>query len=256
MPCLPTLWYAIQPPKIIGSTPTELERSLTTLYSRAVSLRNIVDRLLVTSPVLDTPRLPSIFTAASIKRKLGDLWVGCSIRTGDYLLHQAFKVVSEAITYYKMDGILLVYGDLPQYGSRYPNHPSLLLKILRQFIRLSGTPKIYLTAPSSRNEEEVMKKIEAKPDGFITQIVTEVEQISWLIDVCKSNSIELIATLLAPTPKNSASAEKIGLRWQPDEAKAMQLAQTLFKEGVSILLASPASFKDGLEFATKLKAYK
>jgi len=216
---------------------------------------NVVDRVLVTSSVLGTPTLSSVYTAACIKREMPYLWVGCSIRTSDYLLHQAFKVVSEAITY-QLDGVLLVYGDRPHYGSSYKNYPSLLLKTLRQFIRLSRMPKMYLSAPTYRNEKEIMKKIESKPDGFVTQIVTEEEQILWLRDICRSNNVELVATLLAPTPKNLASAEKIGLSWQPDEAKTLRLAQTLFREGVSVLLTSPWSFKDGLEFARRLGSYK
>lgn len=252
---MPTLWYEVAPPKIIGSTLTELEKSLTSLYSKVDSLRNVVDRVLVTSSVLGTPRLPSIFTAAYIKREIRDLWVGCSIRTSDYLLHQAFKTVSEAIIY-QLDGVLLVYGDQPHYGSSYKNYPSLLLRIVRQFIRLNGGPKMYLSAPTQRNEKEIMKKLRSNPDGLITQIVTEAEQILWLRDLCRASNTELVATLMAPTAKNIASAEKVGLRWQPDEAKTIELARTLFKEGVNVLLTSPGSFKDGLEFARRVSVYK
>lgn len=78
-------------------------------------------------------------------------------------------------------------------------------------------------------------------------------QILWLKDICRSNNIELVATLLVPTPKNLASAEKLGLRWQPDGAHTIKQAQTLFREGVSVLLTSPQSFKDGLEFGKKLR---
>ena len=252
---MPTLWYEVAPPKVVGSTPLKLEKSLTLLHSKVDSLRSVVDRILVTSSVLGTPRLPSVFTAAHIKREMHDLWVGCSIRTSDYPLHQVLKVVSEALTYH-LDGVLLVYGDQPHYGCSYKNYPSPLLRKLRHFIQLGEVPKMYLSAPTYRNEKEIIKKIESKPDGFITQIVTEADQILWLRDLCRSNNIELVATLLAPTPKNLASAEKIGLRWQPDETKTIHLAQTLFREGVDVSLTSPWSFKDGLEFARRLRLYK
>jgi hypothetical protein len=250
---LPTLWYEILPPRIIGFSPLDLERSLTLLYERAASLREVVDRILITSSVLGVPRLPSVSTAAQVKGKIPDLWVGCSIRTGDFLLHQAFKMSIEAFTS-GLDGVLLVYGDKPQYGSSYKNYPSPLLKIIRQFIRVSNAPRIYLSAPTYRKDKEVERKIESHPDGLITQMLTEAEQIFWLKDICKSNSIELVATILVPSAKNLSSAKKTGLRWQPDESHTIQQIKALFKEGVNVSLTSPWSFKDGLEFVKKLRA--
>ncbi len=250
---MPTLEYELAPPKIIGASPLELERSLTSLYSRVECLKGVVDRVLVTSSVIGIPRLPSVFTAASVKRLIPELWVGCSIRTCDYLLHQSFKVVSEA-SVARLDGVLLVYGDKPIFGSSYRNYPSHLLKIVRQFTPSTSLPKIYLSAKIQQDKVNIERKLESKPDGFITQIITDAQQILWLRDVCKANNIELSATLLAPSPRNLTSATKMGLKWQPDEDLAIQLVQTLFNEGVGISLTSPWSFKDGLEFAKKIKS--
>jgi len=213
---LPALWYEILPPRIIGFSPLDLERSLSLILERVGSLRRVVDRILITSSVLGVPRLPSVFTAAYVKRKIPDLWVACSIRTGDFFLHQSFKMFIEAFIS-GLDGVLLVHGDEPQYGTSYKNYPSPLVKIIRQFIRVSNAPKIYLSAPTYRNEKEVKRKIESRPDGLVTQMITEAEQIFWLKDICKSNSLELVATILVPSEKNLTTARLS--RWIPTSSE-------------------------------------
>ncbi|MEM2884413.1 MAG: hypothetical protein QXY08_07535 [Nitrososphaerales archaeon] len=250
---MPTVGYELAPPKIIGVSRLELEAALSSLYSKVESLKAVVDRILITSSVIGIPRLPSVFTAALVKKSMPGVWVGCSIRTCDYLLHQSFKAASEAFIA-GLNGVLLVYGDKPIHGSSFKNYPSNLLKIIRQFIPSKNLPKIYLSAKAQKDKQNIERKLEAKPDGFITQIVTEVEQILWLRDICRANKLELSATILTPSPKNLTSAAKIGLNWQPDEDDATQLVQNLLKEDVSISLTSPWSFREGLEFAKKIKS--
>ncbi len=247
---IPTVGYEVAPPRIIGVS--DLEGALRVFYSRIEELKKVVDRVLVTSAVMGRPRLPSIYTASMLKRVALDLTVDCSLRTSDYTLREAFRRLSEAAAL-RVDGVLLVYGDKPQYGYSHRTFPSTLLKVVRSLLPRAHVPRVYLSAPVRENRASIEGKLKARPDGFITEVITSAEQITWLRDICKANSIELIATILVPSLKNLPSANMMGLEWKPDVEAMIEEARSLLRQGISISLTSPWSFSDGVSFAKRLR---
>ena len=72
-----------------------------------------------------------------------------------------------------------------------------------------GKIDLYLSISNKPNFEKIGKKIDAKPKGFMTQVVQNLEQVQKLNDNLKG--FDVIPIILYPSQKNEKSAKFLNL---------------------------------------------
>ena len=166
-----TIRYEINPPKV--SDPSS---RIELLDERIEQISKFCDGIHVTDSVLGIERISPLIIGAEIKQKYPKLRVTISLRVIDKKIPQIVDFVDSAI-HANLDGILILMGD-PSPENNYKSGviPSFAVNHL---IQNGFREKInfYLSLPSKPNFEKISKKVTAKPNGFVTQVVHDTSQV-------------------------------------------------------------------------------
>lgn len=242
-----TVRYEINPPKI-SDPPSRIQL----LDERIEQISRFCDGIHVTDSVLGIERISPLIIGSEIKQKYPRLNVTISLRVIDKTISEITDIVDSAINA-NIDGILVLMGD-PSPENDYTSGviPSFAVKHL---IQNGFNEKInfFLSLPSKPNFEKISKKVESKPNGFVTQVVHDISQVKRLHDYLKPKNFEIIPCLLFPSEKNSRSAEFLNLDWSNYEDNFSSFVLEIESITGDVLLTSPNDFKGALDFLTRLQ---
>ena len=113
--------------------------------------------------------------------------------------------------------------------------------------------EIFLSLPSNPNFEKISKKVNAKPHGFVTQVIHSISQVQRIADYLSPKGFKIIPCLLFPSEKNKKSAEFLNLDWSNYKDDFSDFINKIEKITGDVLLTSPNDFKGALEFLTRLQ---
>ena len=139
-------------------------------------------------------------------------------------------------------------GDPSQ--SKNPNSgmiPSTVVSNLKKK-KYDSKIDLYLSISNKPNFAKIEKKIKARPKGFMTQVVQNIQQVQNLSDNLKQFSI--IPIILFPSDKNQKSADFLGLKLEEYNKEFDELVKKTHEITGDILITSPNDFnglKDYLE---------
>ena len=139
-------------------------------------------------------------------------------------------------------------GDPSQ--SKNPNSgmiPSTVVSNLKKK-KYDSKIDLYLSISNKPNFTKIEKKIKARPKGFMTQVIQNIQQVQNLSDNLKQFSI--IPIILFPSDKNQKSADFLGLNLQEYNKEFDELVKKTHEITGDILITSPNDFnglKDYLE---------
>ena len=242
-----TVRYEINPPKI-SDPPSRIQL----LDERIEQISRFCDGIHVTDSVLGIERISPLIIGSEIKQKFPRLNVTISLRVIDKTISEITDIVDSAINA-NIDGILVLMGDpSPENDYKSGVIPSFAVRHLIQ----NGFNKkinLFLSLPSKPNFEKISKKIESKPNGFVTQVVHDISQVKRLDDYLKPKNFEIIPCLLFPSEKNSRSAEFLNLDWSHYEDNFSSFVLEIESITGDVLLTSPNDFKGALDFLTRLQ---
>ena len=102
-------------------------------------------------------------------------------------------------------------------------------------------------------DSKISKKVIAKPNGFVTQVVHDVSQVKRINDYLNPKGFSIIPCLLFPSPKNSRSAQFLNLDWSNYEDNFSSFVLEIESITGDVLLTSPNDFKGALDFLTRLQ---
>lgn len=242
-----TIRYEANPPKILPDIDTN--ESILKFIEKIKIISKKCDAIHLTENVLGYQRVSPIKVGKIIKQEIPDLPITVSLRVRDKSEEEITKFVENCISI-GFSGILILMGDHSQTGKTDSGQiPSLTVKRLREQ-GIDSKIDLYLSISNKPNFSKIEKKLNAKPKGFMTQVIQNIKQVQNLSDNLKGFSV--IPIMLYPSLKNEKSAKFLNL----DLATYSQEFEELFKKTHEItkdvLITSPNDFSGLDEFLEKL----
>ena len=241
-----TVRYEINPPKI--SDDGQDVRNV--LFERIETISSVCNGIHLTDSVLGIPRVSPFEIAKQIRESNKNIKLTCSLRVRDKNLNDIEKIVQESIG--TVDGILVLMGDKSDTMSNKDNLiPSQVVKALNDN-GLDKKIELFLSIPSNPNFAKIQKKIDAKPTGFVTQVIHSKDQVEKIVNYLRPNGFKIIPCLLLPSKNNLKSAEFLKIDWSNYEENIIEFINEIHSIDSEILVTSPNDFKRAHETLTKL----
>jgi homocysteine S-methyltransferase len=236
-----TIRYEANPPKILPNVNTD--ESIQKFVEKIKIISKKCDAIHLTENVLGFQRVSPIKVGKIIREKIPDLPITVSLRVRDKSEGEILGFVNKCISI-GFSGILILMGDPSQTGKKDSGQiPSSTVKRLREQ-GVDSKIDLYLSISNRPNFSKIGKKLEAKPKGFMTQVIQNIDQVEELYENLKGFSI--IPILLYPSPKNEKSAEFLNLDLASYSKEFEGLLEKIQNITGDVLLTSPSDF-DGLD---------
>jgi len=240
-----TISYEINPPKISAD-----QNILNTLFERIESISTVCDGIHLTDSVLGIPRVSPLNIAKKIRETNQKIKLTCSLRVRDKELNTIERIVKESVGI--VDGILILMGDRSNTNNDKTNLVSSQVVTALNDKGFGEKLELFLSIPATPNFTKIQKKINAKPKGFFTQVVSSKAMVQRITDYLKPSGFRIIPCLLLPSEKNSKSAEFLKIDWSDYENNFLEFTQQIHNLAGDILISSPNDFKGAREILSKL----
>ncbi len=241
-----TVRYEINPPKISGDG----QDVRNVLFERIETISSVCNGIHLTDSVLGIPRVSPFEIAKQIRESNKNIKLTCSLRVRDKNLNNIEKIVQESIG--TVDGILVLMGDK---SDTMPNKDNLIPSQVVKALNDNGLDKkieLFLSLPSNPNFAKIQKKIDAKPVGFVTQVIHSKDQVEKIVNYLRPNGFKIIPCLLLPSQNNLKSAEFLKIDWSNYEENFIEFINEIHSITGDILITSPNDFKRAYETISKL----
>jgi 5,10-methylenetetrahydrofolate reductase len=249
--------YELNPPKIVPNnyfSYSNLLSNIENVKKKVMILDEYINCLHFTDSVLGIPRLSSITMASIIKRYNAKIKISCSIRTRDRNLISMYQTISDSILL-NIESLLIILGDQPRNDleSQELLKPSKVVNQLNSQ-EFNRSIKLNLSIPNKiRNITTIKRKIDAKPNAFVTQSIESLTDLENIIDQIRPFDIKVVACIMIPSEKNKKSAELIGLNWKEYEKEPIEFIKNSGKIADEVLITSPNHFALATEILKELK---
>ena len=244
-----TIRYEANPPKILSNVDTN--ESIAKFIRKIKIISKKCDAIHLTENVLGYQRVSPIKVGKIIREEIPDIPITVSLRVRDKSEEEISKFVKECIAL-KLAGILILMGDPSQTGKPDSDQiPSTTVKKLREK-GIDSEIDLYLSISNQPNLSKVGGKIDAKPKGFMTQVVQNLEQVRSLADNLKEFSI--IPIILFPSEKNQKSAKFLNLDLASYSQGFEEFVKEAHKITGDILITSPSDFNGVSNFLENLSS--
>ena len=242
-----TIRYEANPPKILPDVDTN--ESIQKFVEKIKIISKKCDAIHLTENVLGFQRVSPIEIGKIIRKEIPNLPITVSLRVRDKSETEISEFVENCIDA-GFSGILILMGDPSQTGKADSGQiPSSTVKRLREK-GIDSKIDLYLSISNKPNFSKIGKKLDAKPKGFMTQVIQNIEQVQSLSDNLKGFSI--IPIILYPSPKNEKSAKFLNLDLTTYTQEFEELFEKTHEITGDILVTSPSDFKGLDEFLEKL----
>jgi len=247
--------YEINPPKVIQNTVLshdKLEDSLTTIKKRVSEISQHCNGIHLTDSVLGIPRISPITTGALIRNENKNIKITSSIRLRDRNITSLTQSICDAVLL-DLNGVLLLKGDPPPEG---PKDSKLIPSKIVRYLRELGFNKkidLFMSLPSNPDFDKIQKKIEAEPAGFVTQVISSIDQVSRIVDKLKPEGFRIIPCVLMPSEKNANSAQLLKLDWSEYENSVIDFIKKVHQIAGDILITSPNDYNHAKNILAKLE---
>ncbi len=232
-----TIRYEANPPKI--SPGIDLDESISKFIDKIKLISKKCDSIHITENVLGYARVSPIKVGKIVRKEIPNLPITISLRVRDKFESEIEDFVNEAISA-GISGILILKGDPSQMGKKDSGLiPSQVLKKLKEK-RIDSKIDLFLSMSNKPNFSKIQNKIDAKPKGFMTQVVQTVEQVRILSKNLKEFSI--IPIVLFPSEKNQESAKFLNLDFTKYGNNFGDFLNQVHQITGDVLITSPSDF--------------
>ena len=236
-----TIRYEANPPKILPDVDTN--ESIAKFIEKIKKISKKCDAIHVTENVLGYQRVSPIEVGAIIKKEIPDLPITVSLRVRDKSEKEISDFVDSCISI-GFSGILVLMGDPSQTEKTDSGEiPSTTVKRLREK-GVDSKIDLYLSISNKPNFSKIRKKLDAKPKGFMTQVVQNLEQVQNLFDNLRGFSV--IPIILFPSEKNEKSAKFLNLDLTSYSKSFEEFVRKAHEITGDVLITSPSDF-NGLD---------
>lgn len=248
--------YEMNPPKVLYHNHYDndtIRKNVDIFISKTIRISEFVDGIHLTDNVLGIPRVSSLMLVSMLKRNGITKPISCTCRLYDKNLISVLQFVTEAILC-GVYSILVLRGDDPIIGNKFFNiSPSKAIKTLSEH-NFNNYIKLDLSFPNKVNDTmKIKNKLEAKPRAFVTQSISNIDNLRGIVRVSAPYGIDVIPCIMCPSSRNEISAQNIGLDWHSYKERPEKFIREAASLTKKILLCSPNSFEDGLHLVRKLR---
>jgi len=238
-----TIRYEANPPKILPDV--DKEESIAKFVEKIKIISKKCDAIHLTENVLGFQRVSPIEVGKIIRKEIPNLPITVSLRVRDKSETEITEFVENCISI-GFSGILILMGDPSQTGKPDSGQiPSSTVKKLREQ-GVDSKIELYLSISNKPNFSKIGKKLDAKPKGFMTQVIQNIEQVQNLSENLKGFSV--IPIILYPSPKNEKSAKFLSLDLPSYTLEFEELLKKTHEITGDVLITSPNDFKGLREF--------
>ena len=248
-----TINYEINPPKVHEKefSPQEIDALLEKTVQRVSDIAKFCDGIHITESVLGARRLSPIITGNVLKKLHPDLKITVSMRVIDKDIDAIEQYVNDVIAA-NLDGILVLKGDPSQTNPIDSGlAPSHVVRYLHEK-NYAEKIRLFLSIHNNPNFEKIKRKVEAKPIGFVTQVIHSIQQVSRICEELKPKGFQIVPIVLLPSEKNVKSAEFLKLNWSSYEGNLKEFIHEVHDIAGDVLLTSPNDFGFAKEVLGKL----
>jgi 5,10-methylenetetrahydrofolate reductase len=249
--------YELNPPKILPNnyfSYSDLSSNIESVKKKVMILDEYINCIHFTDSVLGIPRLSSITMASIIKKYNAKMKISCSVRTRDRNLISMYQTISDSILL-NIESLLVILGDQPRNDLENQEllKPSNVVHQLNSQ-EFNRSIKLNLSIPNKiRNINTIKRKIDAKPNAFVTQSIESLTDLENIKDQIRPFDIKVVACIMVPSEKNKKSAELIGLNWKEYEKEPIEFIKNSGKIADEVLITSPNHFALATEILQELK---
>ena len=238
-----TIRYEANPPKILPDVDTN--ESIAKFVKKIKIISENCNAIHITENVLGHQRVSPVKVGKIIREEMPEVPITVSLRVRDKSESEILEFVDSCITI-GISGILVLMGDPSKNGKHDSGLvPSAVVKKIREK-RADAKIDLYLSISNEPDYSKIGKKIEARPKGFMTQVVHNVEQVQNLSD--NLNGFYVIPIILFPSEKNEKSAKFLNLKLSSYREGFDELVKQAQKITGDILITSPNDFNGLNEF--------
>lgn len=248
--------YEMNPPKVLYDNHYDndtIRKNVDIFISKTKRISEFVDGIHLTDNVLGIPRVSSLMLVSMLKKNGITKPISCTCRLYDKNFISVLQFVTDAILC-GVYSILVLRGDDPIIGNKFFNiSPSKAIKTLSEH-NFNNYIKLDLSFPNKVNDTmKIKNKLEAKPRAFVTQSISNIDNLRDIVKVSAPYGIDVIPCIMCPSSRNEISAQNIGLDWHSYKEKPENFIREAASLTKKILLCSPNSFEDGLRLVRKLR---
>ena len=241
-----TIRYEANPPKILPGL--DINSSITKFVEKIKIISKNCDAIHLTENVLGFQRVSPITVGKIIKREIPDKPITVSLRVRDKTEGEILEFVDSCVSC-GISGILVLMGDPSQTGKQDSGQvPSSVVTKLKEQ-KIDSKLDLYLSISNNPNFSKISKKLKAKPRGFMTQVVHNIEQVRNLSE--NLNNFSIIPIVLFPSEKNEKSAKFLNLKLESYREKFEELVKQTQDITGDILITSPNDFNGLNDFLEK-----
>ena len=243
-----TIRYEANPPKILPDV--NIDESIQKFVEKIKIISKKCDAIHLTENVLGYQRVSPINVGKIIKKEIPELPITVSLRVRDKTDEEVLEFVKNCVEI-GFSGILVLMGDPSQTGKQDSGLiPSTVVKKLRDE-GFDLKIDLYLSMSNKPNFSKIGKKIDARPKGFMTQVVQNIEQVQNLSENLKGFSV--IPIILFPSEKNEKSAKFLNLDLAMYSQGFDEFVEKIHAITGDVLITSPSDFNGLNEFLGKMR---
>ena len=241
--------YEANPPKILPGI--DRDKAVAAFMDRIREVSQRCDAIHLTENVLGHQRVSPIEVGRMIKKEIPEIPITASLRVRDKNQEKISEIVDECVSI-GFAGVLVLMGDPSRTGSGDSGEiPSDTVKRLGK----DGVGKkidLYLSIPSNPDPSKIVRKIEARPSGFMTQVVGSIGQVQNLVNLL--NGFSVIPILLYPSAKNAGSAKFLNMDLDSYGSRFDAFVREVHDAAGDVLITSPSDFGGLSEFLKGFRA--
>jgi homocysteine S-methyltransferase len=243
-----TIRYEANPPKILPDVDTD--EAIQKFIEKIKIISKKCDAIHLTENVLGYQRVSPINVGRIIKKEIPNLPITVSLRVRDKTEEEILQFVENCVAA-GFSGILVLMGDPSQTGKQDSGLvPSTVIGKLREK-GYDSKIELYLSMSNKPDFSKIGKKIEARPKGFMTQVIQNIEQVQNLSENLKGFSI--IPIVLFPSEKNEKSAKFLNLDLDVYSKGFEEFVKKIYSITGDVLITSPSDFSGLNEFLEKIR---
>ena len=238
-----TIRYEANPPKILPGV--DIDESISKFVEKIKLISTKCDAIHLTENVLGYQRVSPIKVGKIIRKEIPNLAITVSLRVRDKTQEEINSFVQQVIDE-GFSGILVLMGDPPQDGQKDSGlFPSQVVKYLKEK-QINSKIDLYLSISNKPDFSKIGKKKSAKPKGFMTQVIQNIDQVKTLSENLKEYSI--IPIVLYPSEKNEKSAKFLNLNLEQYRENFGEFLSQVHQTTGDVLITSPSDFSGLNEF--------
>lgn len=229
--------YEANPPK--AGEGDDRQGLLGAMSRRLGRVIGLADATLVTDGVMGTRRVGVLEACAEVISRHPRAELMISLRTRDRTFGRLAADIAEAARI-GVSAVLLVRGDPPQYaGARDTGlYPGAALARLRAESGTCGV-RMALSLPARPDPAGTRKKLAARPDAFVTQVISSEAQAAAIVGEMAAHGVGVTPCVMVPSEKNAASAQALGLDWSAYEGNPGAFVRRIHGMAGNVLVTSP-----------------